>query len=110
MGDVAMQMTNFLIRLGLLPCLLLTVVPPVVARDLDHDDARELVQHGEILPLENLLTQVKKTYPGKILEVDLERKAGKLIYELEVLDAEGKVWELRFDAASGKLLQQELED
>ena len=98
------------VRCSLFSVLLMIMVPPVMAKDLDHDDAREMVQSGAILPLEDLLAQVKKTYPGKILEVDLERKHDRLVYELEVLDVDGRVWELRFDAASGDLLKKEQED
>ena len=45
-----------------------------------------------------------------MLETELEQKRGGYIYEVEMLDDNGEVWELKFDAASGELLEQELED
>jgi uncharacterized membrane protein YkoI len=40
----------------------------------------------------------------------MERERGRLIYELEVLDAQGQVWEVELDAVTGRLLESEVED
>ena len=62
-------------------------------------------------PLESLLARVRERHPGAtLLEVELEGKHDRLIYELEVLSAGGQVRELEFDARSGELLHDEEED
>lgn len=76
----------------------------------DHEEAFELAREGKIQPLSTLLEQQQRLRPGRVLEVELERDDERMIYEIEVLDARGTVWELRFDAASGELLRQEAED
>ncbi|MGD8484741.1 MAG: PepSY domain-containing protein, partial [Thioalkalispiraceae bacterium] len=61
--------------------------------DSDHEMARQLREAGDILPLETILQKLKATYPGKVLEVELEKEHDKIIYEIELLDNEGKVRE-----------------
>ncbi len=93
-------------RLILLGILLLLIISPAVQAD-DQDRALALKQSGQVLPLEQILTQARHYQTGRLLEVELEQEDGRLIYELEMLDDHGRVWELKFDAANGKLLKQE---
>jgi uncharacterized membrane protein YkoI len=81
-----------------------------VSADDDHLEARRLVEEGSIQPLEEILEQVRARHPGRILEVELEKEHGRYIYEIEVLDSEGKVWEMEVDAENGEILKTELED
>lgn len=76
----------------------------------DHEAVRELMQQGDILPLEQILAQAREQRPGRVLETELEREGGRHIYELEILGDNGEVWEMKFDAASGELLKEEQED
>ena len=78
--------------------------------DDDHEDAKRLVESGEILALEDVLKNARKIQPGKILEVELETKKGKKIYEIELLNSDGIVFELKFDAKTGNHLSTEKED
>ena len=75
-----------------------------------HDHAKALQEQGDILPLEQILEQARQSHPGRVLETELERKRGSYVYEVEILDDSGEVWEMEFDAASGELLKQEQED
>jgi uncharacterized membrane protein YkoI len=72
--------------------------------------ARRLVSEGRILALEEILTNIRQFRPGQILEVEFEEKHDRMIYEIEILDTQGTVWELKVDAVTGELLEQELED
>ena len=74
--------------------------------DEDHERARELVKSGEIMPLEQLLQKVVSGDSGKLrlLEAELERKQGRLVYELELVDEQGVVRELLFDAKTGEVI------
>ncbi len=75
----------------------------------DHEEARALVNSGVILPLEHILNQAKAEQPGHILEVSLEHEKEGYVYELELVDKKGRVWELEYDAITGKLLEKEQE-
>lgn len=79
------------------------------ASDDDRDAARKLLQSGEILPLETILQKAREIQPGQVLEVDFESKRGRYIYELEILDTDGVVYELYLDARNGELLKRERE-
>lgn len=72
--------------------------------DGDHLEARRLLESGEILPLENILKHIKPSFPGKIIEIELERKNGYIVYELEILGEDGIVKEIFINAKTGELL------
>ncbi|WP_268797002.1 PepSY domain-containing protein [Pseudomonas huanghezhanensis] len=81
------------------------------ARDLNQDEALALRQRGIILPLEQFIGQALGRYPGsKLLEAELEEKHDVLIYEIELLTAEGVVRELKFDARDTRLLNDKEDD
>ena len=73
----------------------------------DHGDARRLRESGEIVPLKRILRGIKHQYGGRILEAELKRGGGRYYYEVEILNRQGEVWELRFDARNGQLIQRE---
>ena len=78
--------------------------------DDNHDEAKRLVESGDILALEIILKKAREIQAGNILEVELETKKGKNIYEIELLNSEGIVYELKFDAETGKHLSTEKEN
>lgn len=78
--------------------------------DIGHREARALVREGVILPLAQLMERIREAREGRVIEVELERKHGQYIYEVELLDEHGQVWELKIDAASGEMLKLEQED
>lgn len=94
-------------RLLIIVALLL---PLLVIAASDHKRAKALFESGEILSLEQILNNIRDEYPGRLLEIKLEQKKNRVIYEVELLDSEGKVWELKLDAATGELLKRELDD
>jgi uncharacterized membrane protein YkoI len=76
----------------------------------DQDYARRLFGDGHIVSLESIVQQARTIRPGELLKVELERKRGRHIYEVEILDETGQAWELKFDARDGRLLKEEMED
>jgi hypothetical protein len=88
--------------------VLFTGVPLATASD-DHERARMLRDAGEIVPLSAIL-QRPELGDARVLEADLEREDGRMVYELEVLDPDGRVREWYFDAATGEPLSWEYED
>ncbi len=84
------------------PCLIL--IPTLTRADSDHDLALELKQSGDIMSLEKILDKAQQLHPGHVLEVELEKKKGRYIYEIETVDSKGNVWEMLFEAKTAKLL------
>lgn len=87
-------------------------IPAKAGEDISHVEARKLQASGEILPLEKITEIARSIKPGDILETELERsrKSGIYIYELEILDAKGVVWELDINAKTGELIKIEIDD
>lgn len=87
------------------------ILPGAVSHaDDDADRARYLKQHGDILPLEQIISAAMAVKSGQILETELDEEDGRYVYELEILDDRGQVWELELDATTGELLDLENED
>ncbi|WP_412460310.1 PepSY domain-containing protein [Pseudomonas sp. SC11] len=96
------------------PCLalaLLVACPLASARDLDQDEALALRQQGVILPLEQLLEAALGRHPGaRLLEAELEEKHDRYEYEVELLTPNGVVREIKYDARTGVLIEDEEDD
>lgn len=98
-----------LAMLATLPLLLALANAPTAAapvQDPAQQVARRAVQQGRYVPLESVVRDALKRYPGQLLEVELDDG----VYEVEILRGDGVVVELDYDARSGKLLKTELDD
>lgn len=82
----------------------------VLKADDDHESARKLVESGDIVPLEVILMNLQEISAGSVIEVKLERKNNRLVYEIEKINEQGIVYEFSFDAASGRLIREKMED
>jgi uncharacterized membrane protein YkoI len=58
--------------------------------------------------VETIVALARDVVDGTIKEVELERKHGAWVYEVEVLAPNGQETELLFDAGSGKVLSQKI--
>lgn len=92
----------------LLPAMLVAAIatPAWPAVDDGSRRASEGVRSGRLVKLETLLADAEKRHPGEVLEVELDDGE----YEIEILQADGRVVELTYDAHDGRLLETELED
>jgi uncharacterized membrane protein YkoI len=86
------------------------VISTLLLADEGYEEARRLTESGAILPLEELLPTIQAEQAGRILELELERESGRYLYEIEILDEKGAVWEFKVDAATGEIVERELED
>jgi uncharacterized membrane protein YkoI len=73
--------------------------------DPDQDRARAAVRAGEAMPLPALLERVQRSHPGQVLRVELEQDDGRWVYELRVLQPDGRLLKLEVDARSGEVLE-----
>ncbi|MCB1546433.1 MAG: PepSY domain-containing protein [Hyphomicrobiaceae bacterium] len=79
---------------------------PVEARRLDPDDARKLMEKGDILPLEQIMKINERELTGRIIEVELERKRGMFVYEIKILPPDGRRREFYIDARTGEIIRR----
>lgn len=62
-----------------------------------------------ILSMETVLAQTRANFPGTITEIELERKRGAWVYEVDVVEASGRKTELLIDARTGAVLSKKVE-
>ena len=73
--------------------------------DDDHDVARELYEHGDIRPLEQVLAAVAKQVPGDVVAVDLvQNQDDNWIYVVQVVTTDGRRVIVNVDAANAAVL------
>ena len=90
-----------------LAAALLCGAAAVGADEAEHDRVRDLVESGQIRPLEEVVEGVTDRYPGRLLEVELEREDGRLVYEIGLVTEGGEYIEVLVDAESGEVLGRE---
>jgi uncharacterized membrane protein YkoI len=77
--------------------------------DHDQDRAFGALQRGEILPLDKVLAGLGQRHPGELIGVELERREGRWIYEVRLIDGSGRLVDLDIDARTGKVIRPEEE-
>ena len=81
-------------------------LPSYAADSGDHDRARKALEAGEILPLKTVLEKVVRASPGQVMEVELERKHDRWIYEIKLLRPGGSLVKLLVDASDGTIIDR----
>jgi uncharacterized membrane protein YkoI len=76
-------------------------------RDDDHEQARRALEAGEIVPLDQILQQVRSRYKGTVVELELTQEDDRWVYEVELVATDGRLLKLRIDAKSTQLLQED---
>ncbi len=100
----------------LFAALALSMASPVLAADRgsgrsgDHDEALRAVEARQALPIARIMEIALQAVPGEIVEIELDRDDGRLIYEVEVLTGGGRVRKVDIDARTGAVLEIEDED
>jgi uncharacterized membrane protein YkoI len=62
------------------------------------------------LPLETILARFPSKKYGKLLDLEVEREHGTVVYEIEFLRSDGRIVEIEVDARNGAILEQEIDD
>ncbi len=102
--------SNYSIMRVLLTAFMMLSPLHMATADNDYIEARRLLDSGEILSLEVILKNVKQIFPGKVLEVELEKEDEQIVYEIEILGGNGVIKEIYIDAKTGKLLLTKEDD
>ena len=94
-------------KVALILVLISTSLSFMAVADDDSKEVRRLVLEKEIVSLESLMSSIRQHGDWKLLEVELEHDDDMLIYEVEFLDKEGRVYEIRYDARTGQELSND---
>ena len=70
----------------------------------DHDLARQALESGQVLPRATVLGKLAHEAPGQVLKVEFEREDGRFIYEIRLLQNDGRMAKLKVDAVDGRVL------
>jgi hypothetical protein len=101
---------------AILPLLLLmTVLAPLPAHADDDNQHQRVdldgaIARGEVLPLSEILDTVLPQIKGRIVEIEFEYEKGRPIYELYIINSDGRRLEYEIDARTAEILGLEDED
>ena len=70
----------------------------------DHDLARQALERGEVMPLESVLAEVRKSVSGEVAGVELEHERGTWLYEIKMIVPGGVLTEVEVDARTGRII------
>ena len=82
---------------------ILLLAGPLLAED--HTAVRRAVAEGQLRPLSEIIETVQARYPGRIVDVDLEKVRGGYVYEIEILTTDRGRIEVHVDGSSGELIE-----
>ncbi len=102
-------------RIGLLSlALVVGMTNSLLSRAGDSEDLSDYVpqwvRDGKVIPLDVLMERHKVRLDGRLLDLEVERENGRIIYELEVLREDSVVYEIKIDAENGRWIEEEVED
>lgn len=63
---------------------------------------------GAILPIEAILSQVRQSFQGDIVGIELEHEKGAWVYEVKVASSGGRLIEIYVDARTGSVISQRI--
>jgi uncharacterized membrane protein YkoI len=87
-----------------LACAGALVTAAAVAKPSDHELARQALERGDVLPLGTVLAKVEHDYQGQVLKIEFEHDDGRFIYEIRLLQPDGRIVKLKVDAVDGHVL------
>lgn len=91
-------------------CLLAFMHSVQADDEMDSTETARLQQSGEILQQEQILERARARQPGEVTEIEVKKKRGQYIYEVDIADDKGVKRELKFDAKTGEFLAIEEDD
>ena len=81
-----------------------------IAQINDHEKAIEAVKSGEILPLDQILVNIRNQFDGRVLAINLKDNEQGLfgwVYDIRMINSYNEVINLRVDAGTSTVLMVE---
>jgi uncharacterized membrane protein YkoI len=80
-----------------------TVVSNVAsAQNLVDPRNRDRAQQSGGMSLDDAVRMVENRYRARAVRADVVNNGGRRVYEIRLLNADGKVWKVRVDAETGR--------
>ena len=78
---------------------------------VSHADSGSRIDRSSItVDMPGAVTIALESVPGDVIEVELERERGDIVWEIEITDEQGRLVDLELDAINGSLLKQRVDD
>jgi len=71
-----------------------------------YEQAREAVEHGDALPLQEVRRRLNDIAPGRIVSTHYEYEFERWVYEFKIVDPEGRLQKVHLDARTGDLVMK----
>lgn len=84
-----------------------TADPPPPALPVDQDAVRRAVLDGQLRSLAEVMEEVSRLFPGRIVEMELEEEDGRMVYEFDIVTPDGRLIEVDADARTGAVIGME---
>lgn len=88
--------------------LALTSTPSLACEEshdnVSQDEVLRMTETGRIEPFPRILEKARRHRSGKLLEAKLDCIDKRYVYEIDMLDHDGEIRALRFDAVTGRHL------
>src|SRR5690349_7478906 len=88
----------------LLSALLLVRMQVASTKDLDPAEVDAARKAGKSLPEDDAVRRAQAKRPGKVSAVRVERKYGRYVYEVDIVDDADAKWEVQLDAKNGTII------
>jgi uncharacterized membrane protein YkoI len=75
-----------------------------------HDIAIQLESDGKVLALEKIVTKARLIHEGRVIEAEISTENNRYVYDVEILDEDGVLWDLKFNAKDGELKESSKEE
>jgi uncharacterized membrane protein YkoI len=75
-----------------------------------HYEAQQALKSGLVRPLDDILTEIRKKFPGDIIEIEFEKEDGRYLYEIEIIKPDGQMIEVEVDAKTMEVLSVDDDD
>jgi hypothetical protein len=76
-------------------------IAPTIPRDLAQDEQRKILVDEAQISMIDAVTAAQKVFPGKAVKVTLRKEQGRVLYKVEILDANKKSHSIDVDARDG---------
>jgi uncharacterized membrane protein YkoI len=96
--------------LGALLLAALLAAAPATAKSMRNPKTKTAIAKALKTTIEDAIAKAKAKSPGKVFEVELAKKGGKAVWEIEILGDDGKVQEVDVDASSGEVVDAEAKE
>jgi uncharacterized membrane protein YkoI len=99
-------MKRFAMSIAIASAALLLIGLPAWSDDKDEGNAGDLVKAAKVT-IDQAIKTASEKMQGTVIEAELEKKHDKVIWEVEVYAADGRVSEIHVDADSGAVIDVE---